>query len=199
MDVLYYSNHCKHCKKILQSLGKTNLREKISFICIDNRYLDNKTNQTFIILENGKRVIMPPNLRQVPALLLVNDKFRILLGDSIIENLRPDIIRQNNDAVSQGGGEPFCYTFNTAPNNIVSEQFTYFDMSPDELSAKGNGERRQMHNYVSVKSDANTIKTPPDTYKPNKVSGDLTIEDLQMQRNSELGNTQPPPVPDFTF
>ena len=199
MDVLYYSNHCKHSKKILQSLGKTNLREKISFICIDNRYLDNKTNQSFIILENGKKVIMPPNLRQVPALLLVNDKFRILLGDSIIEHLRPDIIRQNNDAVTQGNGEPFCYTFNTAPNNIVSEQFTYFDMSPDELSAKGNGQRRQMHNYVSVKSDASTIKTPPDTYKPNKVSGDLTIEDLQMQRNSELGNTQQPPVPDFTF
>ena len=199
MDVLYYSNHCKYCKKILQSLGKTNLREKISFICIDNRYIDNKTNQSLIVLENGKQVIMPPNLKQVPALLLVNDKFRILLGDSIIEHLRPDIIRQNEQAQAQGGGEPFCYTFNTAPNNVVSEQYTYFDMTPDELSAKGNGHRRQMHNYVSVKSDANIIKTPPDTYKPNKVSGDLTIEDLQQQRNAELGQTRQPPVPDFTF
>jgi hypothetical protein len=72
-------------------------------------------------------------------------------------------------------------------------------MTPDELSAKGNGQRRQMHNYVSVKNDNNTIKTPPDTYKPNKVSGDLTIEDLQQQRNMDLGQTQKPPVPDFTF
>ena len=52
MDVLYYSNHCKHSKKILQSLGKTNLREKISFICIDNRYHDSKTNQLYIVLGN---------------------------------------------------------------------------------------------------------------------------------------------------
>lgn len=199
MDVLYYSNHCKHSKKILQSLGKTNLRETISFICIDNRYVDSKSNQPFIILENGKQVIMPPNLKQVPALLLVNDKFRILLGDSIIEHLRPDIIRQNDKAVVDGGGEPFCYTFNNAQNSVVSEQYTYFDMTPDELSAKGNGQRRQMHNYVSVINDNNIIQTPPDTYKPNKVSGDLTIEDLQQQRNTELGNTQQPPVPDFTF
>tara|TARA_B110000285_G_C15036975_1_gene569845 strand:- start:229 stop:828 length:600 start_codon:yes stop_codon:yes gene_type:complete len=199
MDVLYYSNHCKHSKKILQSLGKTNLREKISFICIDNRYLDNKTNQIFIILDNGKQLIMPPNLKKVPALLLVNDKFRILLGDSIIEHLRPDIISQNEASVSSVGGEPFCYTFNHAPNNIVSEQYTYFDMSPDELSAKGTGDRRQMHNYVSVQGDKNLIKTPEDTYKPNKVSGDLTIEDLQQQRNTDLGQSQKPPIPDFTY
>ena len=52
---------------------------------------------------------------------------------------------------------------------------------------------------MSVKNDTNSIKTPPDTYKPNKVSGDLTIEDLQQQRNMDLGQTQKPPVPDFTF
>ena len=191
MDVLYYSNHCKHSKKILQSLGKTNLREKISFICIDNRYLDNKTNQIIIVLDNGKQLIMPPNLKKVPALLLVNDKFRILLGDSIIEHLRPDIIRQNEASVSSSGGEPFCYTFNGAPNNIVSEQYTMYNMSPDELSAKGTGGNRQLYNYVPVDNNLNLIQTPDDTYKPNKVGGDVTVDNLQQKRMDEINQILP--------
>lgn len=197
MDVLYYSNYCKHSKKILQALGKTNLREKISFICIDNRYLDEKTNQMYIVLQNGKQVIMPPNLMKVPALLLINDKFRILLGDKIIEHLRPDIIRQNNEAVADND-EPGSYAFNNGP--VVSENFTFFDLTPEELSAKGNGGRRQMHNYVTVSDSYVKIKTPPDTYKPNKISNDLTIEDLQQIRNNDIGGkSAPPQMPDFTF
>lgn len=37
MDILYYSNYCKHSQKIIQNLSKTNLKDKISFICIDRK------------------------------------------------------------------------------------------------------------------------------------------------------------------
>ena len=84
MDILYYSNQCKHCKKILQVLSKTQIKEKVSFICIDNRATDKQTNQTFILLNNGSKVIMPPNLASVPALLNVKENYRMIFGDKII-------------------------------------------------------------------------------------------------------------------
>ena len=34
MDILYYSNFCKHSQKVLQTLAKTSVVDKISFICI---------------------------------------------------------------------------------------------------------------------------------------------------------------------
>lgn len=195
MDILYYSNYCKNSKKVLQSLAKTNVKEKISFICIDNRRIDPKTNQTMIMLENGKMVIMPPNLVYVPSLLLVKDKYKLLLGDQIIEHLRPAIIESG---AVQTNGEPMCYDFNQVSSGVMSESFTFYDMSPEELSAKGNSERRSMHNYVSARTDKLTINTPPDTYSPNKI-GDVSIENLQQQRQAEIGGQVKPPVPDFTY
>ena len=106
MDILYYSNYCKNSKKVLQSLAKTNVKEKISFICIDNRRVDPKTNQTMIMLENGKMVIMPPNLVYVPSLLLVKDKYKLLLGDQIIEHLD----QQLSKAVPSKQMENLCVT-----------------------------------------------------------------------------------------
>ena len=84
MDTLYYSNYCKHSQRILQFLVKGNLAEKINFLCIDNREQDPKSNQLYIILEDGKRVIMPPNVQSVPSLLLVRQGYRVILGDDII-------------------------------------------------------------------------------------------------------------------
>ena len=45
---------------------------------------------------------------------------------------------------------------------------------------------RQMHHYVSVNDDSITIQTPPDTYRPNKLSESITIENLQKMRNDEV-------------
>lgn len=198
MDILYYSNHCKHCKKILQVLSKTQVKEKVSFICIDNRHLDQQTNQTFILLNNGKKVIMPPNLVSVPALLKVKENYKMILGDEIIEYLHPDIISSQSEELKQNG-EPNSYSFNDIKDNIMSESFTFYDLTPDELSAKGSGGRRQMYNYVSV-SDSNTpIYTPPDNYNPDKISGDVTIDVLQKQRTEDLGQSAKPAVPNFTY
>lgn len=191
MDILYYSNYCKFSKKLISLLARNKtIKESISFICIDNRVIDEKTNQVFIVLENGNKIIKPPNLHSVPALLLIKEKYNILYGDEIIDKLRPILITQSEEAV-HFNGEPLSYQF-TNNNSVISEKYTYYNLSNEELSAKGVGGRRNLQNYVSANKDLITINTPDDTYKPDKV-GDITIDKLMEKRNNELENKKMPP------
>ena len=63
-----------------------------------------------------------------------------------------------------------------------------YDLTPDELSAKGNGGRRQLYNYVSAHDDGSAIQTPPDTYQPDKIDKDVTVNTLQQERINEIGS-----------
>lgn len=193
MDILYYSNYCKHSQKLVQTLAKANLTDKISFICIDKRSHDKKTNQTYILLENGSKVIMPPNIHSVPAMLLINQKYRVLLGDEIMQHLHPKL-KENNDRATKYNGEPMAYAIQFAGSggsNIMSEQYTSYNMSPEELSAKGKGGSRPLYNYVSAADDIQFIDTPSDTYRPDKLSNSVTIDTLQQQRMDEIGQIVP--------
>lgn len=187
MDIFYYSNYCKHSQKILQTLVKGDLTNKISCVCIDNRKKDPSTNQTYILLENGSKVIMPPTLHSVPALLLVNDRYRIIFGDEITKHFHPQLINKQS-VLSQGQGEPLSFQLNKSSGgtNIVSEAYTFYDAPNDELSAKGNGRSRQMYNYVTTDNDLFSIETPDDNYQPDKVSDHITIDNLQQKRMDEL-------------
>ena len=192
MDILYYSNYCTHSQSIIRNLAKNDLRNKISFICIDKRTRDPKNNQLYVILENGNRVILPPNVHSVPALLLVRDNYRVLFGDDIMQHFEPYIEEKKTVATKQNG-EPMAFSLNEiATNNVMSEQYTLYSMTPDELSSKGNGGRRPLHNYISANEDVITIQTPPDTYRPDKLSGDVTLESLQTQRNQDVPQNAPP-------
>ena len=192
MDILYYSNYCPHSQKVLQTLVKGNLSDKLSFICIDKRELDKKTNQTYILLENGGKVILPPNIHSVPALLLIKENFRIIQGSDIVKYFHKDIKNRANIATNFNG-EPvsFQLTPSSGGSNIVSEQYTMYNMTPEELSAKGSGGNRQMYNYVSVENNLNLIQTPDDTYKPDKVSNSVTIDSLQQRRMDEISEIMP--------
>lgn len=186
MDVLYYSNYCKHSKKVLDFLVKGGFVESISCICIDKRKRNPTTNQIMVILENGQQISIPPNISSVPALLLVNQKYKLVLGSDIIRHFEPQM-KEKLASANFGNGEPLGYTINNSGGcNIVSEQFTNYNMTPEELSAKGAGGRRQMYNYVQVNQSAMTIPTPPDTYRPDKVDSNLTIDKLQQQRNIDV-------------
>jgi hypothetical protein len=196
MDILYYSNYCKHSKKLLLVLSRCkNLKEKISFICIDKRINDPKTNEIFILLENGTKIVKPPNLHSVPALLLVKQKYRILYGDEIFDEIKPYIISDTNSAENYNG-EPISYDLNTGNNFVSSERFTAYDLSPEELSAKGMGGRRNVGNYVSATTENITIHTPADDYKADKI-GNVTIDKIQQERMNMLENKQAPPQIDF--
>jgi hypothetical protein len=192
MDILYYSNYCKHSQKTLQVLVKGNVTDKISFICIDKRVVEPSTNQTYIVLENGSKVVLPPNIHSVPSLLLVNKNYKVILGDDIIKHYHPEI-KNKNDQANKYDGEPSGFLLNASNGgtNIVSEQYTLYDMSPEELSAKGKGNNRQMYNYVSALEEINLIQTPADTYRPDKLSNSVTIDTLQQQRLDEVAQIVP--------
>ena len=187
MDILYYSNHCKHSQKTLQSLVKGGLSDKINFVNIDNRKKDSQTGQTYIFLENGSKVIMPPNLSSVPSLLLIKDNYRIILGDDIVKYYHPQLINKQSQQTLENG-EPMSYQLNKSNGgtNIISEQFTFYNLSPDELSAKGTGGNRQMYNYVTTDGGYHSINTPDENYKADKVSNDVTVDTIQQQRIDDM-------------
>lgn len=188
MDILYYSNYCKHSQSVLQHLVKGNMTDKLNFICIDKRTKDPQNNQTYIILENGKKVSMPPNVHSVPALLQVKKNYNVILGEDIIKYLSPQIQEQKQNAVSLNG-EPAGFQLlpSNMGMNIVSEQYTFYNMSSDELSAKGKGGNRQMYNYMPATHESpNSIPTPPDTYRPDKVASNITIDVLEQKRSKDV-------------
>ena len=190
MDTLYYSNYCKHSQRILQFLVKGNLANKINFLCIDKRQQDSNTNQIYIILEDGKRVIMPPNIKSVPSLLLVNQGYHVILGDDIIQHYQVAAnLETKKKQMQMQPIEPVGTSLmqSSGGMNIISEQYTMYDLTPDELSAKGNGGRRQLHNYVSANEGIIAIQTPPDTYQPDKIDKDVTVNKLQQERINEIG------------
>jgi hypothetical protein len=193
MDILYYSNYCTYSQNIIRYLAKNDLRNKISFICIDKRTRDPNNNQLYIILENGTRVILPPNVHSVPALLLVRENYKVVLGDDIIQHYAPYTEEQKTVATKQNG-EPMAFSLSGASAAVTSEQFTLYNLTPEELSSKGVGGRRQLHNYVPASQDVIMIQTPPDNYRPDKVSNNITLESLQNQRNEELPKSGPPVV-----
>ena len=189
MDILYYSNFCKHSQKILQFVTKGNLANQLNFICVDKRTRDPRTNQLLIVLENGKTVMMPPNVQSVPALLQVKKNYQVILGDDIIGHLQPKVKTQTEKATSINGepiGFPIINNFGSGGVNIVSEPYTMYNLSPDELSAKGRGGNRQMYNYVSATHDELSITTPPDTYQPDKIEEGVTVDLLLLKRNTEV-------------
>jgi hypothetical protein len=192
MDILYYSNHCKHSQKILQFFVKNNITDQLSFICIDNRKQDPNTGQIYILLENGTQILLPPNVHSVPSLLLVKESYSVIMGDAIMSRFQNTLQNKTNNA-TEGNGEPMGVSLNSVSiGTIVSEQYTLYSATPQDLSTKGNN--RPLYNYVSANENGMAISTPPDTYRPDKVSQNVTIDTLQQKRNEDIGGmTKTPP------
>ena len=192
MDILYYSNYCKHSQKILQFFVKNNLTEQVSFICVDNRKQDPVTGQINIFLENGTQILLPPNVHSVPSLLLVKESYSVVMGDAILTKYQ-DTLQNKIDKSTEGNGEPIGVSLNDVSiGSVVSEQYTSYSASPQDLSTKGNSVNRPLYNYVSANENGISIPTPPDTYRPDKVSQNVTIDTLQQKRNEDVNVTKMP-------
>jgi hypothetical protein len=147
--ILYYSKYCEVSKKYLQMLSKTSSQKDIHFICIDKRVKE-ANNKTYIILDNGQKIILPENVTRVPALLLLNQGYQVLYGEQILEHLKP---RQEVEVrqATRNNMEPMAFSFGGGGfGDIVSDQYSFLDQAPEDLEAKGNGGMRQMHNYVDL-------------------------------------------------
>ena len=171
--ILYYSKYCEVCNKYLQILSKSQAQKDIHFICIDKRVKD-ESGKTYIILENGQKIILPENVNRVPALLLLANGYQVLYGEQILEHLKP---RQEVELrqATQNNMEPSAFSFGGGFSNIVSDQYSFLDQAPEELEAKGNGGMRQMHNYV----DLNTAFSGQISNHSSNESSNTTIRGAQ--------------------
>jgi hypothetical protein len=185
-SILYYSNFCEHSKKLLTILPKANLQKDIHFICIDKRVKEN--NKIYVVLGNGQKIILPENVTRVPALLLLNQGYNVLYGESILQYFKPRQEAMVKQA-TQNNLEPAAFSFGGGGSGfIASDQYSFLDMDAASMEAKGNGGTRQMHNYVDL-NYSDQITTPVDEVeykKTNKMPEGLTVEQLQQQRENEL-------------
>jgi len=187
MNILYYSNLCKYSQKVVQYLVKAGLGDCIRFICIDQRKQDPLSSQTYVILKNGIKTILPPNVHSVPSLLLISEKFRVIIGEEIIKFYEPRTISNHS---TNSHSEPSAFDLTSLGSSfIVSEKFTYYNAPNEELGVSGKGTTRQMHNYVKAIHEPSYINTPPDTYRPDKISTDLTLDILEKKRTEEVPNS----------
>ena len=179
--ILYYSNYCEPSKKLLEVISRSQVKEEIHFVCIDKR-VQGKDGGTFVILENNTQMILPPTVTKVPALLLLNRGHQVLFGQQIYQHLQPKEETINQKA-TQNNIEPLAFSMTEMGGS--SDNYSYLDMSSEELSAKGNGGQRIMHNYAGINM-TDQIETPPEDYDPNRIGEEVSVDQLQQQRNKEI-------------
>ena len=176
--ILYYSNFCDNSKKLLGNISKSSVKDSIHFICIDKRI--NKNNNIYIILENNQEIILPNGVNAVPALLLLNQNYKILFGNDIINYLKP--VQETEKRVATNyNGEPSAFAINDAFSGVISDNYSFLDQNSDELSAQGTGGLRQLYSYATLDNN-DKIYTPDEDYVPDKVSSD-SLKNYEDERN----------------
>ena len=195
-SILYYSNYCEKCKDILRTLGKSDTKNDIHFICIDKRFKDQNTNATYVILENQQKIVLPPQVQKVPDMLLLKEGNKIIFGAEIMNRIKPREEYVNSKATGFNG-EPMAFSLgsdNVGGFGVASDSFSYWDQGSDELLAKGNGGMRQMYNYASIDYNSK-IETPKDDWSPDKVD-ESAYKQMEAQRNKDLQmqNMNKPPI-----
>jgi hypothetical protein len=171
-------------------LSKSQVSNDIHFLCIDKR-VKSGTGAWHIVTESGEKVLLPPQVNRVPALLLLNKGHMVLYGEQILQHFQPKNVALNNEATGFNG-EPNSFSLGRESMGgfgVASDNYSFLDQSADELSAKGNGGMRQLYNYATI-DIVDKIETPPDTYSPDKV-GSVSLEQLQQKRNAEIQGGSP--------
>jgi hypothetical protein len=201
-SILYYSNYCENSKLILANISKSSVKDSIHFMCIDKRI--QKNNNTYIVLENNQHIILPNTITAVPALLLINQNYKVLCGNQILEYLKPveDVLQMQSSvqgqsqgqgqgqgqssgqgqSQGQGSDEPSAFRFSGGFSEVVSDNYSFLDQNSDDLSAKGDGGMRQLYNYATI-DHTDKINTPPDDYIPDKI-GEVNLKNLESERNA---------------
>ena len=136
---------------------------------------------------------MPEIVTRVPALLLLNQNYKVIYGDDIYQHLKPAKVQMVKEA-TKNNMEPVSFQdgFGGFGGCIVSDNYSFLDQSDTELSVKGDGGLRQLHSYVSLNESMNlSMHLPQDDhdYKSDKMKeGEMSVEALQRRREQELTN-----------
>jgi hypothetical protein len=181
-SILYYSKYCEHSSKLLLALSRVQFQEKVHYINIDKRE-KSPNGEINVILENGEKLLLPNIINKVPSLLLMNRGHRVLTGNEIMDYLIPPVQQKQ-----QQNNEPECFSLDSMSS--MSDNYSFWDCTPDELSAKGDGGMRNTHNYYTI-NQSDKIETPPEDYTPNKV-GQSDYDIFQQQRDELVKSNMPP-------
>ncbi len=177
-SVLYYSNYCDNSKKLLSYLSKSSIKKNLHYVCVDRRV--QKNNVTYVILENNQELLLPNTVNAVPALMLLNDEYKVLFGDNILSYLKP-VEEVKMQQATNFNGEPSAFSLNDGSSGVHSDFFSFLDQDNNELSAKGEGGMRQLYNYATINNNEK-IDTPEENYVPDKVD-ENSLKKYQDSRN----------------
>ena len=175
---LYFSKYCAHSSKILEELNRHGMNDKFIYISIDKRII--KNNITYVLNPDGSSFALPPMINRVPVLLL-KPNHEILSGNQILEYIKPQAKNiQEEKTMLHSEPNPFSLNMDNGSGfGVKSDNYSFLDASPDELSAQGTGGTRQMYNYSTL-DQSQTIQTPLQSDKQAKLN--MTVEQLQQQR-----------------
>ena len=179
--ILYYSKYCENCKKLLNILSRSSLKSKIHFLSVDKR-LD-KNGKTYILLDDGKEILLPEIINKVPAILLLSNDNKILFGDEILQYYRIELDQDKKNATISIG-EPMSYSFSGEMSNMMSDKYSYLDQNSEELGVKGNGGLRQMHAFTKI-NEFEKIDTPPEDYIKEKIASNK-LKNYEETRNKDI-------------
>jgi hypothetical protein len=178
--VLYYSKYCASCKSILYKVSRNEIKEEIHFLCIDKR--KRIGDKVYIILNDGKELLMPEEIKKVPALLLINRGSRIIYGKDIENFLNPILNKQEINKI-----EPLAFS-NFEMGSSHSDNYSFLDQDSKELSTKGVGGLRQMHAFATYNGN-DSIETPPETFTTSKIESNNVsklLDKMQEERNKSI-------------
>jgi hypothetical protein len=171
-------------------MSKKTSSSDVHFICIDNREVEN--GKVYIKFENGRKIIMPENVKTVPSLLLLKNGFKVIdNAEHIVEFFKPKETEHIKEA-TKNNMEPVSFGFDKDKgiSSVVSDNFSFLDQDPKQLEARGSGGMRQMHSYMSLEDDS-PIYTPEDDTEYNKDQKSMTLDELKQQRESEFNEIAP--------
>lgn len=184
--LLFFSELCKHSQELLGNLKQKNLLDKVQLVCIDNRYIEN--NATYIYLNPSQTMPLPPMITCVPTLCIMPN-YEILKGGQIVEYFAP-MSKNIEEERQKLNIEPNAFSLESETNGsfgVSSDSFSFWDTNSDDLSAQGNGGKRQMYTYASIESTndhSEQIYTP--TEDTSDKAGPVSLDQIQQQRNNEL-------------
>jgi len=171
-------------------LNKYTNKDDTHFINIDKRKRDDSGN-VVLMLDSGQEVIMPSTVTKVPALLLLNENYRVMFGNDIVSFLNIEAysttkIDTKKEVFENPQSEPTTFEWMSA-SGVSSDSFSFLDTDPEDLNAKGSGGQRQMYNYAHTES-MSSIQTPDENYKSDTIGNDEngTLENLQSNRENDI-------------
>jgi len=180
-NIFYYSKRCDKCTKYLKLFASMGIEKTIHFICIDK--IVKEEGKNFVILENNQRVILPKTVTHVPALLLLNQKYKVLFGNEILSYLEP-IKEKETMIATHNNMEPFAYSFSSGLGNVVSDSYSFIQEAP--IQATDNTGMKQLYNYSTIQDSG--LFTSPSTQRQGDNLSLTAKEEQKNQETSDLMN-----------